>query len=133
MPMRMRDKAVSVGVRTTYDEYQVGEKVEVQILMVNTWPFPITLKTRSSVGWTWAVDGVEEASHLESELDDREGLLQFQRGERKRFYRDWYQSFKVSEREWEPVSPGEYTISVAVDVPNARKRGLCEETTVKIK
>lgn len=132
MPVALRNRAISVSVGTARPSYAPGEPVRIQVSMANRWPMPVTLRTRSAVGWTWAVDGVEEASKVGSELDDDGGLFTFYRGERKRFEREWHQSIRVDAREWEPVGPGEYTVSAAVDVPNARERGLSDETTVRI-
>lgn len=132
MPVRLRDHAVTVDVSTRKDEYAVGETVCFTVEMYNRYPCPITLKTDSPVLWTWAVDGLTDASEVEETPPDRKSVIEFDRGERKRFVRRWQQRIRISEREWEETGPGEYTISAGINVDGAENRGLVDETTVRI-
>lgn len=132
-PAWLRSRAVSVDVSTPRSSYAVDEPVPFTVTMRNSMPFPITLRTRSPVLWTWSVDGHTEASHVPlRDPPEERGEFRFDRGERKRFDRHWPGSFKIDEREWEPAEPGEYTLSVGINVTQPVEKGLYSETTVTI-
>lgn len=132
MPVWLRDRAVSVTVETDREVYRPDEPVGVRVQLYNRLPFPVRLRTRSPVLWQWSVDDLPEASHVERSPPTRAGALSFARGERKTFTRTWDQSVRVSEREWEPIAPGEHTVAAWVNVDDANARGLYAETTVRI-
>jgi len=101
--------------------------------MKNALPLPLTLTTRSRLLWQWDVDGLPEASHVEVRaVPEGEAGFEFDRGERKRFRRRWNGMFRLSDSEWEPADPGEYTIGAGVNVTDAPGKGLYDETTVRI-
>ena len=130
---RLRDWAISVDVSTPRKEFPVDGSVPFQITMGNALPLPVTITTRSPVCWTWSVDGLTDASRVSlHDPPEEPGEFGFARGERKRFVRRWNGMFRVSDSEWEPAEPGEYTITVALNVENARERGLSDETTVRL-
>lgn len=131
-PQRLHQRAVSVRVRTPSDVFKRGELIPVRIELRNPMPFPVTIRTRSPVPWTWHVDGHRDASHVPEPLPDEETEFTLKRGERRRFQRNWSQSFKTSETRWEPAQPGEYTIGVGLTVTEPADRGLYDETTVRI-
>ncbi|WP_255169559.1 hypothetical protein [Natrononativus amylolyticus] len=133
VPNRLRHRAISVSVSTPRSAYPVGTPVPFEVTMYNSMPFPIVIGTRSPVVWTWHVDGVEEASHvpLRDPPDEPQGF-RFDRGERKRFRRRWSQSFRVSDSEWEPATPGEHVIGVGLNVEDAAEKGLYAETTIEV-
>lgn len=133
VPNRLRYRAVSVAIETPGSEFHPGETVPFRVTMKNSMPFPVTIETRSPVLWTWHVDGVEEAAHVPLQDPPAEsGGFHFDRGETKQFTRRWRQSFKVSESEWEPADPGEYTLGAALNVADAEAKGLTAETTVRL-
>lgn len=133
VPSRLRRRAVSVDVTTPRAEYALGTAVPFRVTMRNAMPFPVTLRTTSPILWTWSVDGVTGASHVPlSDPPDRSGEFRFARGERKRFTKRWEQSFRVSESEWEPVEPGEYTIGARINVADPVGRGLYDEESVRV-
>lgn len=132
VPVGLRDWAVAVDVETDRSTYRVGEPVRLRVAFRNRLPFPIRLRTTSPVLWRWAVDGAVEASTVEEPTPDRPGAFSFARGERKTFTRVWNQSVRRTEREWEPVPPGEYTLSAWVNVDDPDGRGLAAETTVRV-
>ncbi|MFC6974119.1 hypothetical protein ACFQL1_04640 [Halomicroarcula sp. GCM10025709] len=125
-------RALSVGVETPKPDFAVGEAVPIRVTLRNALPIPVTLTTESPLLWTWHVDGVPEASHVERTIADEPGEFAFDRGERKTFTRTWQQSVRVSEDEWEPAGPGEYTIGARLNVPDAAGKGVAAETTIRI-
>jgi hypothetical protein len=131
VPRRLRQYAISVAIETPKPEFDPGETVPFRVTMKNSLPVPVTIRTDSPLPWAWYVDGVEEASHvqLRDPPDEARGF-RFDRSEQKQFTRRWRQMFQVSDNEWEPADPGEYTISVAMNVPDAAAKGLAAETTV---
>ena len=96
----------------------MGFRVEFR----NRLPIPIYLSTLSPVRWTWALDGIEEASHVERSVPDEGATFQFARAERKRFSRQWSQRFRTSKSEWELAEPGEHTVSVQVNTDRGAER-----------
>ncbi len=133
MPGWLRERAITVDIETSRDRYEVGEPVGFCVTMRNRFPISVKLQTRSPVLWTWAVDGLVDAAKIDrSNPTERRSVFSFGRGERKRFERTWSQTIRHSRREWVPVDPGEYTLSAAINVPNAAERGLAAETTISI-
>ena len=134
VPQRLRDRAISVSIFSPDDEYDELTRVPFTVVLSNSMPFPITIVTESPLTWTWEVDGIEEASHvpLRDPNEDR-GALRFSRGETKVLNRTWDQTFRLSDDEWERAEPGEYTIGVRVNVDNAEKRRLEDQTTIRIR
>lgn len=89
------------------------------------------MPTGSLRPWTWHVDETPEASHVDS-VRDEPAAISFGRGEQKQFRRRWDRCFRVSDDRWDPASPGKYTISTGLSVPNANEHGLYAETTVTL-
>jgi len=132
-PRRLRTWAVSVRIGTPREEYPVGARVPFRITMKNSLPIPVEVPTASPVLWTWTVDGHREASHVPvADPPDTEGAFRFDRGEYKRFSKRWNGLFRVSETEWERAGPGTYTIGAGLNVPEAERKGLYDETTVTL-
>lgn len=133
LPIRVRDWAITVDVETSRERYAVGEPVDLRVRFRNRLPFSVQLRTATPVRWQWAVDGIDGASVVErGTTPNGRGTFSFTRSERKTFTRTWNQSIQRTAREWEPVAPGEHTISARVNVPDAETRGLTAETTVHI-
>lgn len=133
VPHWLRHRAISVEVSTPRIEYSPGEAVPFRVTMGNSMPFPITFRTISPLLWTWHVDGVAEASHVPlRDPPDESGEFRFGRGERKRFTKRWEQMFRVSEGEWKPAGPGEYTIGAWLNVEDPAEKELYGETTVRV-
>lgn len=133
VPNWLRHRSISIDVSTPRAEYSVGAGVPFRVTMKNAMPFPITISTRSPVLWTWDVDGVVEASHVPlRDPPDESGEIRFDRGERKRFTKRWQQMFRVSDSEWEPAGPGEYTIGAGINVDGSDEKGLRAATTVRV-
>lgn len=133
VPHALRRRFVSVRISTPRSTFERGEAVPFLVTMTNRAPVPLTIRTASPIRWTWAVDGLEEASSVEvREPPDRPATLHFDRGERKRFRRRWSQSFRVGKHEWRPADPGTYTIRAAINVDAPEATGLAAETTVRI-
>jgi hypothetical protein len=133
VPNWLRYRAVSVALDTPRTDFVAGEPVPFRVTMKNALPIPITVPTLSPVLWTWDVDGVREASHvpLQTPPDEPRGF-RFDRGERKQFTRRWNGLFQVSASEWEPATPGEYTLGAGINVEDAAGKGLWDETTVRL-
>lgn len=133
IPNRLRHYAISLDVETPKTEFSPDEPVAFRVTMRNSMPFPITIETRSPLLWNWYVDDVEEASHvpLQNPPEESRGF-RFDRSEVKQFTRRWQQTFRISESEWEPAEPGEYTITAALNVPDPAAKGLAAETTVRL-
>jgi len=130
IPQRVHRRAISVSVETPQSVYGGGDRIPITVRMHNRMPFPVSVKTLSPVRWIWAIDGRRQTP---TGPDDAEtAQFTFDRGERKRFSRQWSQSFQVSDSEWKPASPGEYTISAALNVDDPERSGLRAQTTVTI-
>jgi hypothetical protein len=132
VPQRLRCRAVSVSVSTPRDSFARGEPVPFLVELHNTLPFPVSLKTRSPLLWSWSVDGHREAEHTAEEPPGDPGRLTFERGERKRFHRRWTGLFRVTPTEWEEPAPGEYTLSAAINVAAPPRAAVTDTTTVRI-
>lgn len=132
VPQRVCRWGISVSITTPRTEYPLGTAVPFEVRMANELPFSVTLSTRSPILWNWTVDGLAEASHVEQyDPPDEAGKLHFGRGEHKRFTGRWPQRFRVSKREWEPATPGEYTLGAAVNVDDADGR-LSDAVTIRL-
>ena len=133
VPHRVRHWSISVDVTTPKEVYTVGEPVPFAVTMKNAMPFPITIPVRSPIAWDWEVDGLVEAAHVDLRNPPEEPHgFRFSRGERKQYLRRWHGMFQLSSSEWEPASPGEYTIGAGLNVDDAPERGLYGETTVRL-
>jgi len=132
VPRWVRLRGISVTVSLPRTEFVQGAPVPFTVELRNRFPFPVTVPTVSPLLWTWHVDGVEQASHVHRGPPDDERGFRFERGEHKRFTRRWQQVFKISETDWEPVSPGEYTIGAGLNVTDPAARGVYDEVTVRI-
>ncbi len=133
VPLWLRYHAISVDISTPASSFGLGESIPFRVTMKNAFPIPITLPTESPVLWQWHVDGLPEASRVQvtDPPDERRGF-RFQRGERKTFTRRWDQRFRVSESEWEPASPGTYTIGAAINIADAKDSGLTDEVSIRV-
>ncbi len=132
MPTALRTRAIAVRVTTTSETYDRGEPVGIIVAFRNRLPFPVRLRTDSPERWQWTVDGVPGASRVPATVPDRPAIFAFARGEHKRFRREWHQRIRISDREWEPVDPGSYTIGVRVNRTDADDRGLVDRTEIRI-
>jgi len=132
VPTRIRYRGISVAISTPKAVYGQDEPIPIEIRMRNSLPFPVSLPTTSQVVWSWAVNDIEEASHVHNSDSSESGQFPFGRGELKQFRRTWSQMFQVSEKEWEPAEAGEYCLSTQISVPDAKQRGLYDETTIQI-
>lgn len=132
VPAWLAHRAIRVAVETPQSSYPTETDVPVTVTLRNAFPFPVSVRTRTPRLWTWHVDGAPEASRVPESLPEEEHVFTFDRGERKEFRRRWTGLFKVSETEWEPAKPGEYTLGAYVDVDDAAGKGLAAETTVRI-
>lgn len=133
VPRRVRRWAISLSIETPQTEYPTGTQVPFAVTMRNALPIPITLQTRSPILWSWTVDGLTEASHVDQyDPPDEVGKLHFERGERKRFPGHWTGNFRVSKREWEPATPGEYTLGAGINVGGTDGEALTDEITIRL-
>lgn len=133
LPHALRCRAVSVALSVPRRQFTEGETIQFRVTMKNHLPLPVTIRTVTPVLWTWSVDGYVEASHVElRDPPDEEGKLRLNRGETIRFGRTWSQMFRVTEHEWEPAEPGEYTLRAAVNVLGKKRGNLADKTTIEI-
>jgi hypothetical protein len=133
LPHRLRRWAITLQIVTKDREVENGSPVTFEVKMKNRLPMPVSLVTLSPHLWTWYVDDHAEASKIQlyDAPNDRK-KFRFDRGETKRFRKEWSGMFRISNREWEPADPGEYTIRAAVNVDDAAGAGLEDETTVRL-
>jgi len=122
VPRWLRPYAIDVAIETDRERYAPDEPVGFRVEFRNRFPIPISLSTLSPVRWTWAIDGVEEASYVEQPVPDEASTFGFERAERKRFSRQWSQRFRTSKSEWEPAEAGEHTVSVRVNASRGAER-----------
>ncbi len=133
VPDRLAELSISVSVSTDRETYPVGVPIPFTVTMKNAMPFSVSIPTASPVLWNWSVDGVTEASRVAlRDPPEEPDVFGFARGERKQFQKRWPQAFRVSDREWEYVSPGTYTIGAEVNVADPVGSGLYDETTIEI-
>ncbi|MFC7176969.1 hypothetical protein [Halosegnis marinus] len=132
VPHRLRCRAVRATVSTPADTFARGEQVPFFVEFRNTLPFPVSLRTRSPLLWSWAVDGHREADTTAEDPGGDAGRLTFARGERKRFHRTWSGLFRVTPTEWEEPAPGEYTLSAGINVADPFREAVTAATTVRI-
>lgn len=132
MPVALRDRAISVSVETNKRRYERQEPVRFRVTLRNRIPFPVSLRTTTPLLWTWAIDGVDQASKLSEAPPDEAGLLRFGRSERKTFERRWPQRIRDRQGRWTPVGPGEYELSARINVDGATSRGLAARTTFAV-
>lgn len=131
VPDWLRYRAISVDVEASRDVYPDDVPVSFRVTMTNAMPFPVTVPTRSPRLWTWYVDGLARASHVD-DVPAEGSAIGFDRGETKRFRRRWDRLFRVSDDEWEPAPAGEYTIGAGLSVADAAARGVYSETAVTL-
>ncbi len=133
LPHSLRCRAVSVRLSVPRREFEQGGTVPFRVMMKNRLPLPVTIRTVSPLLWSWSVDGYEDGSKVSlNNPPDESARLHFDRGETLRFERNWSQMFRVSEREWEPAEPGEYTLRAQINVDSKKDRNLADETTIEI-
>jgi hypothetical protein len=132
VPVAVRDRAIRVSVETDRETATPGEPVGIRVELFNRLPFPIVLRTLSSVRWHWAVDDLLEASHVADHDGGAPALLRFDRRERKTFERVWSGSFRERENQWVAADPGDHEVSAWVNVDDAAGRGLHASTTVHV-
>jgi len=132
LPHSLRCRAISIRISTPRAEFERGDDVPFEVTMKNSLPVPITIRTASPLVWTWTVDGIQEASHVDlRNPPERTGELYFDRGERKRFRKRWSGMFRVAGKEWDVAEPGEYVLGAEINVDGSNT-GLSDETTVRI-
>lgn len=132
LPHWLRYRGLSVSIDTQFSTYEVGGTVPFLITLRNTFPFPITVKTRSPLLWSWAVNGVDQASYVAADVPDEPGEFTFSRGERKQFHRKWSQTFQITKSKWESADSGQYTLSVALNVDEPKRHGLYADTQIQL-
>ncbi|SNZ02679.1 hypothetical protein SAMN06269185_0082 [Natronoarchaeum philippinense] len=133
LPQRLCFRAIGVEISTPRTEFPEGEPIPFAVTMKNALPVPVSIRTNSPLLWTWNVDGDEEAARVPlRDPPDESGTFAFDRGERKQFRKRWRQLFRVTESEWEPAAPGEYTIGAGINVDDPAEKGLYDETTIRI-
>ncbi|AGB36422.1 hypothetical protein [Natronococcus occultus] len=133
VPAWLSHRAISVDVSTPRSTYPVDTAVPFRVTMRNAMPFPITITTRSPIPWHWTVDGLTDAAEISLHDPPAEPQgFRFDRGERKRFTKRWHQRFRVADDEWEAAEPGTHTIGAGLNVADAAKKGLYDETTITI-
>jgi hypothetical protein len=130
LPTWLCYRAVSVDIEVP-GHVPTGSDVPIVVTMHNALPVPVTVPTDSLRPWTWYVDGVPEASHVDT-VPSEPAALSFDRGERKRFRRRWNRLFRVSDDRWESAPAGEYTVGAGLSVADADDHGLYTETTVTL-
>jgi hypothetical protein len=128
LPRRLRRRALAVDCTTDRERYAPDDPVRIRVTVRNRLPVPLRLRTTAPVPWTWAVDGVDRASTVDS-LPAETGTLELARRERRTFDAVWHQRVRVAADEWVAADPGEHTLSARILVDDPR---LAASTTVRI-
>ncbi|MFB6195876.1 MAG: hypothetical protein ABEI80_06870 [Haloplanus sp.] len=128
LPRALRRRALVIDCATDRDRYGVDDPVRFRVTVRNRLPVPIRLRTEAPVPWTWAVDGVDRASAVET-LPSEAGHVRFARRERKTFEGVWYQRFRVAGDEWVAADAGDHTLSARLLIDDPR---LVATTTLRI-
>ncbi len=133
LPDSFRNRLLSISIETERSEYPQRVHIPFRVQLRNVAPFPVTLDTRSSILWTWDVDGLPEASKIgDTDIEGEPDYYTFDRGQRVILNRRWDGMFKIADDEWEWAEPGEYSINVQFNVDGAVEKGLADSTTVSI-
>ncbi|WP_436936164.1 hypothetical protein [Halovenus marina] len=133
VPNWLRYRAISVDITTEQSVYPTETSIPFRVTMKNALPIPVDVPTVSPVLWCWSVDGHTEASHVPTrDPPEEQHAFHFDRGEQKQFTKRWDGRFRLSDSEWEPADPGEYTLGVRLNVDGASSLGLADETTVRL-
>ncbi|WP_435062357.1 hypothetical protein [Halobaculum sp. EA56] len=127
-PSRLRARAIAVDVETDKDRYAPDEPVRFRATFRNRLPMPVSLVTETPVRWSWAVDGLVEASEVYEPPEPRRTRFDFRRSERKRFERRWPQRIREREDEWRAAAPGEHTLSVRIGAVDGAEHLVAETT-----
>lgn len=133
VPDAIRRRAITIDVTTPKTVYPPDDPIPFQVQLRNRMPFSVSIRTATPLLWTWEVDGLQNASHVQLDAPPEGGRrYAFSSGERKRFVKHWPQRFRRSKSEWELAEPGTYTIRTRVNLPDASLDGLTSETDVEI-
>ena len=132
-PRWLRHRSLSVNIQTEKSTYENGEPINFLVSVHNQLPLPLTVVTETPVRWRWFLDGQPEASEITvyDEPKTRQ-VYTFARNETKHYRKQWSQSIRTGKRKWEPVEPGEYTLSAAININDPQSNGLYAETTITI-
>ncbi|WP_251341538.1 hypothetical protein [Haloplanus halophilus] len=128
LPRWLRRRALTVDCTTDRERCAPDEPVGVEFVVRNRLPVPLRLRTTAPVPWTWAVDGVDRASTVES-LPAETGVVDFARRERKTFHTRWYGRIRVADDEWVAADTGDHTLTARLLVDDPR---LVASTTVRV-
>ncbi|MBP1922302.1 hypothetical protein J2751_001310 [Halorubrum alkaliphilum] len=133
LPHWLRHRVVTVDVTAERTHVGPAESVPFTVTFTNRLPIPVSVEVRSPLLWTWSVDGHVEASRVPvHDPPDGTAYLNLDRGERRRFRREWSGLFRISDREWDRADRGEHTLRVAVNVADPDGKGLADETTITV-
>lgn len=130
-PASLRPHAIAVDVETDRERYASDEPVRFRATFRNRLPVPVSLVTETPVRWSWAVDGLVEASEVYEPPPATRTRFDFDRRERKRFHRSWPQRVREARDEWRAAEPGEHTLSVSIGAVDGADR-LAAETTFTV-
>lgn len=134
LPDAIRNRALTIDVTTQRDVYDRDTPVQFAVELHNRMPFSVTVRTPTPLLWTWEINGLPEATHVELPEPPAESQRHvFASGERKRYTKRWPQRFRLSKSEWERAEPGTYTIQATVNLPQANLEALSSKTEVEIR
>lgn len=126
VPEWLSRRAVTVDVRTDRTEYDVGNPVEITVLIRNRFPVPIEVVTASRRQWGWRVDGVLEANDERRYVRDEPTAVSFRAGETKTATVTWNGHFRRESSDdldrSVPAQRGEHTISAFLPVTDPQPR-----------
>ncbi|WP_251329246.1 hypothetical protein [Haloplanus pelagicus] len=128
LPQWVRRRALVVDCATDRERYAPDEPVRLRVTVRNRLPIPLRLRTTAPVPWTWAVDGVDRASTVDT-LPAESGTFDVARRGRTTFHTRWFQRFRVAADEWIAADPGEHTLTARLLVDDSR---LAASTTIRI-
>ncbi|MFB6187185.1 MAG: hypothetical protein ABEI86_10010 [Halobacteriaceae archaeon] len=114
---------------------EAGEPLEFTINIRNRLPLPVALTTAEPQLWGWEIGG-QYKGKKEPTFPDRTETYAFEALETKRFHQEWagrFQTTNDGHKTWPQAAPGEYELRAFIYHPNAKRYGLTDAISIRVK